>query len=261
MLFESLEHPEPHVRERADRQGDAFSHEPLHDRGILEAADPVVDPLRSEGVEGAGDRGGRPLLARVGHGAEPQRPALRKHAPELLRRVAPLARVEPHADELLPVGCGLLQGFEGLVLAQVAEEAHDQGRRDAELRPRPLDRPRQPRHHRLEGHAAGGVGLRVEEDLGPDHVVGLGPLQIRPGQLEKVLLVEEHGRGGVVDVQKTLQVAEGVGTPHRLGIGVGEGDAVAFADREGHLGLQRALDVEMQFGLGRGGHERRQPGR
>jgi hypothetical protein len=175
----------------------------------------------------------------------------------LLGRIAPLARVEADPDELLAVGRRLLERFVGLPFGQVAEEAHDQGRRDAQLPLGLLDRPRESFDDRLERDAPVGVGLRVEEDLRPDDVVGPGLLQVRVGHLEEVLLMEQHRRRGVVDVEKALQVAEGVGPPHRLGVRVGEGDAVSLADREGHLGLESALDVEMELGLGGGGHHRR----
>ncbi len=55
-----------------------------------------------------------------------------------------------------------------LVLAQVAQEAQDQLGAHAELGMGAVAGVVQPLDHRLEGHAACGVRLRVEEDLGVD---------------------------------------------------------------------------------------------
>src|SRR5207248_2912056 len=92
------------------------------------------------------------------------------------------AAVEPDADELAAVRQRLLQRREGLVLAQVAQEAQDQGAGEAQRLLRPLARAAEAADHRLERHAARRVRLRVEEQLGMHDVVGLGH---RPQQAGK----------------------------------------------------------------------------
>jgi hypothetical protein len=103
-----------------------------------------------------------------------------------------------------------------------------------------------------KGHAPRGVGLRIEEDLRANDVVGMGPLEIRPCQVVKIVFRAEHRRGGVVDVEKALQVGEGKRPPQRLRRIIGQRDTIATTDLEGQFRLERALDVHMQLRLGRG---------
>ena len=94
------------------------------------------------------------------------------------------------------------------------------------------------------------MGLRIENDLRMHHVVGLSPLQIGPGHVVEVLLGQEHAGAGVVDVQKALQVSEGIGAAQVVHAGIGQREAIALRHLEDQLGLERAFDVDMQFGLG-----------
>jgi hypothetical protein len=108
---------------------------------------------------------------------------------------------------------------------------------------------------RFDRHAARGMRLRVEEHLGVHHVVGGGALQVSPGHVEEVLLLQQHAGAGVVDVQEALQVGEGIGLAQLLDAGVGNAHAVALREREDELGLQRAFDVHVQLGLGHGAQQ------
>jgi hypothetical protein len=102
------------------------------------------------------------------------------------------------------------------------------------------------------------VGLRVEEDLAVHDVVVRRALEVRPGHGVEVVLGDQHAGAGVVHVQEALQVREGVGRSQRLHAGVGQRDAVAPGQLEDQLGLQRALDVDVQLGLGRHAQQRQQ---
>ena len=102
------------------------------------------------------------------------------------------------------------------------------------------------------GHAdaARGVGLRVKKQLGVQHVVSRSAQQIGPRQVVKILLAQEHAGTGVINIQKTLQVAEGIRTAQRVNVGVRQRHAIAGGQRKNQLRLQRAFDVNMQLGLG-----------
>ena len=78
----------------------------------------------------------------------------------------------------------------------------------------------------------------------------MGLLQVGPCHLEEVLFCAEHGGGRIVNVEEALQVAECVRLAHRPGRLVRQCDAVPPADGEGQFRLERALDVDMEFGLG-----------
>ena len=106
--------------------------------------------------------------------------------------------------------------------------------------------------HHLEGNAAIGVGLRVEERLDVDDVLRLALLQVGPGQVVEVLLGAQHVGAGVVKVEEFLQVVEGVGLAQGLDVVPGQGDAVALGEGEQQLRLQGTFQVQVQFGLGQG---------
>jgi len=105
---------------------------------------------------------------------------------------------------------------------------------------------------RLQRDAAPGMSLRIEEDLGPPDVLGRRPLQVGPGQVVEVLLLAQHGTGGVIDVEERLQVGEHIRAPEGLDRVIWQGDAVAPGQLEHERRLQGALDVQVQFGLGDG---------
>jgi hypothetical protein len=99
--------------------------------------------------------------------------------------------------------------------------------------------------HRLDGDAARGVCLRVEEDLGMPHAVRARPLEVGTRQVAEVALGLQHGHALVVDVEERLQVAERVGRAQLLDAREAQRDAVARGQLEHQLGLERALDVEV----------------
>ena len=147
-------------------------------------------------------------------------------------------------------GQGRLQRGEGVVFAQVPQEAQDQRTAQAQRPLSLLPGPCQPLDHRAHGNAAGRVGLRVEEHLGMHHTIGSRLTEIGHRHIEEVLLLQQHRRPGVVEVQEALQVGEGVGLTKRLHAGVRQVHAVASCQRKDQLGLERALDMDVQFGLG-----------
>ncbi|MOA23345.1 hypothetical protein D3C78_1439590 [compost metagenome] len=102
------------------------------------------------------------------------------------------------------------------------------------------------------------MGLRVEEDFGMHHVVAHGPCQVGARHVVEVLLVQQHARARIVDVEKTLQVGECVGTAQGRHIGVGQLHLVALGQRKNQFRLQRAFDMDVQLGLGHVAQQGRQ---
>ncbi|MCY1307573.1 hypothetical protein D9M70_575030 [compost metagenome] len=92
------------VGQRAHRQRHALARQALDQRGIVDGMHAVVDALDLEDVECVGDVLRRTFLAGVRDQVQAQRLRPREHARELLRRVALLGRIQPHADEAVPVG-------------------------------------------------------------------------------------------------------------------------------------------------------------
>lgn len=151
-------------------------------------------------------------------------------------------------------GSGLCQRGKGILLAQMAQEAHDEPPADAKLPLSALQRPLDAAQHNGEGHAASGVGLGVEEDLHVHHLVGGAAFQIGPGEVEEILLGDEHAgpgsrdRGRIADSRTHRRRAR---WPRRAGAGPRR-----CAGRGKHqFRLERAFDMEVQLQLGQTGNK------
>ncbi len=215
----------------------------------------MVHAVDVQQVQRLADVFGRAFLARVGAQLQAQFARGGEDALELRRRVADLGGIQSDADEVMQIGLGGPQRGEGFVFAEVAQEAEDQARRYAQLRLGAVHPRDQALDHDGEGHAPVGMGLGVEEDLGVADVVGGGALEIGEGQILEVLTGQQHGGARVIDVEEVLQVREVIGRAHGLDAVVGDGDAVALRQFEHQFGLERAFDVQVQFGLRQAGDE------
>ncbi|MCY1400787.1 hypothetical protein D9M71_158890 [compost metagenome] len=160
--------------------------------------------------------------------------------------------VQADGDEGVAKGQGLVEGFLRLFFGQVTQEAEDQSGADAQLLAAIFQGLADAGEHHFEGNAAIGVGLRVEEGLGVDHVLRLAALQVGPGQVVEVLLGAQYVSTGVVEVEEFLQVVEGVRLAQGFHIGPWQRHLVAFGQGEQQFGFQRTLQVQVQLGLGQG---------
>ena len=156
---------------------------------------------------------------------------------------------------MLAVGHRGLEGLERRRLVEMAQEAENQSRRHPEPGARLVERFADPFDHRPDRDATRRVGLRIEEDLGVADVVGVRADEIRGRQVAEVAALDEHARRGVVHVEEVLEVREAVGGTQFVHRSIRQPHAVAFGEREGQLRLKRALDVQVQFRLGKRGDE------
>ena len=193
-----------------------------HQRRVLQAAHPVVDPLRAEDVQRLRHVGGRTLLTGVGDHAQPQRPAAGEHPGELLRRVAALAGVEPHAEDPVAVRQRLLQGREGVGLRQVAEEAEDQGGAHAQPARLPAGSRQAAIPRATVADAPGGVGLGIEEISARTTPLRGRALRGTPRRDRGSPARCEAPRRGVVEVEERLEAAVGVVAAQVVGVAVGQ---------------------------------------
>ena len=95
-----------------------------------------------------------------------------------------------------------------------------------------------------------GMRLGVEKNLGMHHVVCRRAGQVGVGHVVKIGLGAQHQRARMVDVKKVLQVVKHIGAAQRFDIRVRHGQAVALRQRKHQLRLQRAFNMDVQFGLG-----------
>jgi hypothetical protein len=161
----------------------------------------------------------------VGDQVQAELAAALEHAAELLGRMAHFGRVEADADDLVAERQGFFQRGERLFLAQVAQEAHDQGGADRRVpagAPDAVD-------HGLERHAARGMGLRVEENFGVAHVVGRGAPQVGRRHVVEILLREQHAGAGVVNVEKRLKIIECISFAQAFNRFVGQPDPISLS--------------------------------
>lgn len=132
----------------------------------------------------------------------------------------------------------------------MAQEAEDHARRETILGLGSAQGPRNAGEHGRQVDAAHGMRLRVKKQLDVTNVVSPSALDVGGGQVEEVLLGLQHGGTGVVEVEKRLQIGKLVGGAHLVHRRTRQLDAVTLGEREHHFGLERTLDMQMQFGLG-----------
>jgi hypothetical protein len=254
--LQGVEHVEPDVRQRAHRQRHPFLRQAQHQCGILLTAHAVVDALHVQDVEGLVDIGGRPLLAGMRDGGQARFARPPEHRLKLRRWMAGLRGVESHGREGSAKRQRRFERGHGIRGTQMPEEAQDQPGTDARVAFSGLQRPPDAGDHGGHGHAPRRVSLRVEEDLDVDHPLLGHPAQIGGGQRVEVFLVAQHGGTGIVDVQERLQIGEPIRAPQLIDVRIGQCDAVLARQREGQLGFERSLDVQVKFRLGQAADER-----
>ena len=210
----------------------------------------MVDPLDPQHVERLGHVLRPALLAGVRHPVQPLRGGQPVRAGEQPRRPADLGGVEAHADEVLAERQRLAQQVLGGLAAEVAQEAHDQVGGEVRVpclregRPEPLE-------DRRQRNAVGHVRLRVAEHLGPSDAGCPGAGQVGGGEVVEVLGGPEHRQVGVVDVEEVLQAAEvGVARRQLRRVVRRQRDVVAAGQLDQQVGLEGALDVDVQLGQG-----------
>jgi len=172
-----------------------------------------------------------------------------EHALELARRVALLAGVEADADELALERQRGVERRERVLLGEMAQKAQDQLRADIVAPLGVVHRVAQAADHDLHRDTARGVSLRIEEQLGVDHAIGVRAREVRHRERVEVAAIAQHVAAGVVEIEERLQVVEVVRGAHRVDRGVRQRDAVLAGEAEHHLWLERALDVEVQLHL------------
>ena len=252
VLGHVVHHTQLQVGQRAHRERGAFARQALHQGRVVFGLHAVVDAFHLQHIERAVDIGRRTFLAGVGHGVQAQRAGAGEHVCELLGWVAQFARIQAHPDEAVAPGQGGVECGLGLGFAQVAQKTQDEFGAQVQLALRALAGAVQSLDDRAHGHAARRVGLWVEEDFGAHHTVGRRPLQIGPSQVVEIGFGAQHRSARVIDVQKTLQIAEGVSGAHRVHVGIWQAHAIALGQGEHQLRLQRAFDVQVQLRFGQG---------
>ena len=155
------------VRERAHRERDPFATSAFDERGILVAADAVIDALGRAG--GRAPRG----CSRAGLPRRRGRRCAGRASRALANTRANLLGGLPRSQESRPtptirvaVRQRLLERLDRVVLAEVAQEAQDQLGRDAERAFGVVHAVAHAADDDLHRDAAIGVRLRIEEQLG-----------------------------------------------------------------------------------------------
>ena len=136
----------------------------------------------------------------------------------------------------------------------MAQETHNQRSAHAPFLPRRVAGPPNAAYHRVKRHTARRVGLRVEEDFAVHHVVFSAFLQIGIRQVEKILLVPQHRRALIINIQKRLQVVKLVGGAHFFHALIRNGNVIALRDLKHQFGLESAFNVQVKFGFGQTGN-------
>ena len=220
----------------------------------------MVDALGAQNVQRVAHIIRRPFLPGMCHAVQAQPGGPREHAGKFFRRMAALGRVQPHTDEMPTPGQGRLKRSQGILFRQMAQKAHDPAAAQPQLLLCTLRRTDESRHEYVKTNTTISMGLRIEKRLDPHHMVGRRALEIGPRQIKEILLGAQHAAPRVVQIQKGLQIGEGIRLPQRLHIGVWQFHLVALRQGKNQLGLQRPFNVHMQFGFGAIGNQLLQGG-
>jgi hypothetical protein len=178
-----------------------------------------------------------------------------KHAREFLGRVADLGRIEPDPLDLVEPRLGHRQRRERGVFVEMPQKAQDQLRGQSVLGLGLRHSREQSFDHRPERDPAIGVRLWIEEDFGMHHPVRRRAIEIGGGKVAEIGLGLKHPGTGVIDVEKVLEVGEGIRRAHLFDRGVGDGDPVPLGQREHQLGLKAAFDMQVKLGFWQAGDE------
>ncbi len=215
----------------------------------------MIHAVDVQEIERLPDIAGRAFLAGMGDELQPFRARRREDHREFFRRMADFGGIEPDRFDPVQPGLGLCQRLERCFFREVPQEGEDELDGHAMLDPRVLHGREQPFDHHRERDAPVGMRLRIEHDLGMDDAIGRRAVEIGHGKIVKILPRLEDARAGIIDVEKVLQVGEGIGGAHILHRREGNRDSVAPRELEHLLGLQAAFDMEMELGLGQAGDE------
>ncbi len=169
---------------------------------------------------------------------------------EFCRGMTDLGRVQAHGTNAALVSQRLLQSCHRVARTEVAQEAHDQFKSYTEARFAILQRAVYPVHGCVEFNASFGMRLRIEKYFDVPDVVSGSAFEIFVSQVMEVLLRDQDLRAGVIDVEEGLQVGELVCGANLIDTAIRNLYAVPLRELHHQLGLERAFDVQMKFGLG-----------
>ena len=210
----------------------------------------VIDALDPQYVDRLPDIVGRALLAGMGHQAEPRVPGPLEDAGEVPRGMADLRGIEADADDPILVVKGEIEGRLRVGLVEMAQEAHDEMARDAEVALRFVEGALQPVDHRPERDPALEMSLGIEEDLDMAQTLAPDLGEIGGGEIVEILLGPQHRHALIVEIEEILQPGEIVGLAERRDGQVGQSETIAGGEPEHELRLEAALDMDMQLALG-----------
>lgn len=257
MVHQIFHDTQPQVREWTHGERHALLRQFAHQSIVADRRIAVIDPPHTEQLEGLSDVLGRSLLAGVRHGQEPLLTSACEDPLELRRRMAPFGGVETDRNDPVAVRERLIERCLGSFLVEMAEEAKDQLRADAELAPCVQQGSMDSIDYDGERNPTVRVCLRIEEDLRVQDVVALHSRQVGPGEVVEILLGVEHSGSLVVEIQKILKTVKLIGSPEGVDRFVRKFDLIALGHLEQQLRLECSLDVHVELGLGKPSQEGR----
>ena len=129
----------------------------------------------------------------------------------------------------------------------MAQEGEDETAADAVVDLRRGEGVGDPCEHNGRRYTAGSVGLKVTEHLGTHDARSRCPCEVGVGQFCEVRFRSQDLHVRVVEVEEVLQAAEGVAAAQVFDVAVRHRDPVAFREGEDELGLEGALQVQVEL--------------
>ena len=160
-----------------------------------------------------------------------------KNACKLHRWVIALVRIEPHANNPIAPGQGLLQSLHGRIGAHIAQKAQNKRAFKAKGLARGILGTANAADHHLKSHPAAGMGLGVKKDFCIAHVLAVRLGKVGISQIIKIDLFKQHPHALVVNGQKRRQIIKLIGRAHLISRGIRQRQIITPGKRKFKLGL------------------------
>src|SRR5881392_3678159 len=104
--------------------------------------------------------------------------------------------------------------------------------------------------HRANRNTARSMRLWIEKDFGMPDVLFFGLSEISPRDVEEITIMTKHAAPLVINVEEGLQIGKCIGFPDFVRRIKREMDPVPQRQLKHQLRLERALNMQVQLGLG-----------
>src|SRR5436190_3373414 len=134
--------------------------------------------------------------------------------------------------------------------AEISQETQNQFRRNSQFSLAIRESVMDSFDHRANRDTARSMRLWIEKDLGMPDVLFFGLSEVCPRKVEEITILKKHAASLVIDVEEGLQIGKCIGSPDFVRRIKRKIDPVPQRQLKHQLRLERALNMQVQLGLG-----------